>query len=438
MHEPLPSTADALAATGKSVPDRASSLVRELQGLGFCPVLQRNACGPGTAGIGICMSVQTLQSCAMTRHWELQRVRALLFERCQVTLTLVDADTQPARQLEQVMRQLRRVSGAPCIDRRQLGLALPGRYLPLPAYHLMSRVWLGNGPRYVLLDEAGPDVNVALGAGRAVFSTLYQQRERQRALTPAYGSSLRSRCALLPDEPGVALCQPFAVLAPAASAWLPVSFNLCRFSDHRGRLRMAELFAALRRGLRLADSLLDELYWPDLRQRQDARENRRIAFLPEGIGDLVVLRRGDPSAIKCLRSLDQLLAAIHDCLWDESQQLACSRGVLPALAARNTLHKVPDAARQHWRQRWQEALAQVAVRHRNLLVLSPYSVLPQNGAAAAAFSDLLPLLAYADALCFACRPAFSGWRFDEFRAFHKRAAAVIRRRNAATFVATGV
>lgn len=436
MHEPARSEADRCAPGAGVVPQRVNQTLHNLRELGLLPALARGSCGLMSAGIGLQQSVAALDTCVATRRWELQRIRALLFERCQVNLTLVDIDQQPARQLERVLCQLRRASSAICIDRRQLGLALPGRYLPLPAYLLMSRVWLGAGPRYVVLDEAESGGGTA--AGRALFSTLYQQRERGRALVPVHGSCLRSRCALLPDERGAAVCAPFAVLAPANSAWLPVSFNLCRYSDSHGRLNESALFDALRQGLRLADSLFDELYWPDAQQRRDAHENRRIAFFPQGIGDLVSLRRADPATIECLRELDQLLAAIHQCLWDESRRLAQARGLLPALAARETLQAVPAAARDHWRQRWRDTLTQVAVRHRNLLVMSPYALLPQNGAPGSGFTDLLPLLAYADALAYAGRPSFSNWRLDEFRAFHQRAAAVIRRRNAATFVATGV
>lgn len=415
----------------------AVGIVRKLQQLGINPALQFSACGPTTGGVGVELSVRTLDTCRLSRHWELARVRALLLERSAVTVTLIDAGQHCARQLERLLRHLRRASSAPCIDRRRLGLTLRSQSLPLPAYLVMSRVWLGDGPRYVMLDEtqsAG-----ATDSERAVFSTLYQQRTRQRSLSPVYGGGLRSRCPLLPDENGTALTAPFALLAPASSAWLPLSFNLCRFCDRHGRLRQAELLAALRAALGLADQLLDHLYWSDASQRLDARENRRIAFLPEGIGDLVLLQRADPAAMDCLRTLDRLFAALHECLWDESRRLAAQRGVLPALAARNGLHNLPDAsARHHWRQRWQQAVAQVAVRHRNLLVMSPYALLPQNGASASAFADLLPLLSWADAVSFAGRPRFAGWRIEEYRAFHRRAAAVMRRRNATSLVATGV
>lgn len=439
----MPSASSKGAATCVATPpgrmDSASVKIRALRQLGFTVLLQRGDCGLLAPGIGIRLSVDAIDACNLSRHWEFSRIRALLFERCPVTLTLCDVSAQNGRQLERLLRHLHRASSAPCIDRRQLGVALPDSGFPLPAYLLMSRIWLGNGPRYVILEDNNRKTAADRAAQRALFSTLYQQRLRQRTLEATYGLALRSRCALLPDETGTSISAPLALVGPPDSAWLPLKLNLCRYCDSRGRLHEAELHDALRSGLRIADALFDQLYWPDSRQRSDARENRRIAFLVEGIGDLVVLRRDNPSSIACLRRLDRLLAGIHASLWDESGRLAKKRGLLPALSARNPLLHLPaGAARQNWRDRWQDALAHTAVRHRNLLVLSPYALLPHNGATDPEFTDLLPLLAYADALSFADRPSFAGWCLDEFRAFHLRAAAVLRRRNAASFIATGV
>lgn len=416
----------------------AGDLTRALSQLGFYPEVRHSACGLTTGAIGINLSVQAMLTCNVTRRWHTQRIRRLLFERSAVTLTLQDVGRHTPRELESVLRLLHRASSAPCIDRQWFGLVLPGRELPLPAYLLMSRIWLGSGPRYAMLVD-DPARSPSPGEGGALLSSLYQQRCRARSLSPVFATGLRSRCALLPDETGPGICTPLALVGPPNSAWLPIRFNLCRFADRFGAIREAELHAALRRALRIADAVFDHLYWPDTHQRHDARENRRIAFIPEGIGDLVLLQRADPAGLACQRALDRLLAGVHACLWDESQCLASSRGILPALAARDPLqHLTKDGMQSRWRLRWQQALARSAVRHRNLLALSPYALLPRNQAHDAGFTDLLPLLAYADTLCFAGRRSFAGWRIDEFRAFYQRAQAVMRRRNSATFVATGV
>ena len=78
------------------------------------------------------------------------------------------------------------------------------------------------------------------------------------------------------------------------------------------------------------------------------------------------------------------------------------------------------------------------MRHRNLLVLSPYAVLPAGARSAADYLHLLPVLAHADAFAFGEPPTacFSGAR--EFAQFHRQAWAVMQRRHAASLVAAGV
>jgi hypothetical protein len=97
-----------------------------------------------------------------------------------------------------------------------------------------------------------------------------------------------------------------------------------------------------------------------------------------------------------------------------------------------------EAHNRAWSERWQNAMVTAQVRHRNLLVMSPYSVLPRQGSISRDYVDLLPLIAHSDALSFACPPIFPGWTAAEFTAFHRRAWAVIQRRNAASFIAAGV
>jgi hypothetical protein len=96
------------------------------------------------------------------------------------------------------------------------------------------------------------------------------------------------------------------------------------------------------------------------------------------------------------------------------------------------------ARRNDWHRRWRRALANSAVRHRNLLVLSPYSVLPAADHSVIDLIDLLPALHHADAFSFA-NPRSDGCRnADEFATFHRRAFAVMQRRNAASLIAAGV
>lgn len=424
----------ASAAAGPRVP--VGEFVRRLRDSGLRPLLLPGPHGNGTNSIGVNVSVAELAECRVARRWHMHRIRALLLQGCAVTLTFRDNDASDPRALETVLRYLHVASSAPCVDRRRLALAIEGEGLPLPAYLLMSRIWLGAGPRYVILPGDTAGIPCSPAPDRALYSSLFQHRQRGRAMSPVFEAGLRSRCPLLPDEAARGFVTPLALAGSPGSAWLPIRFDVCRYADRRGRLRETELLGALRSGLAQADRLFDELHWADAQQRHDARQNRRIVFLPDGLGDLVVLRRADPSGIACLRALDRLLAKMHDCLWNESQRLARTRGVLPALAARDPSRQLPcGSTRRRWRERWRSALAQSAVRHRNLLALSPYGLLPRGAPGNAAFTDLLPLLAYADTLCFAGPVSFPGWRVDEFSAFLRRARAVMHRRNSATFVA---
>jgi hypothetical protein len=73
-----------------------------------------------------------------------------------------------------------------------------------------------------------------------------------------------------------------------------------------------------------------------------------------------------------------------------------------------------------------------------MLVMSPYSVLPGRSNVSAEFADLLPVLHHADAFGFS-PPRVDGFRSrEEFANFHRRAWAVMQRRNAASLVAAGV
>ena len=432
-----PAVTPASDATMREVRQLADALLR----LGLAPALRNHAGGFEVPGIGLQPSLLAPVGRRQAVRQELARIRAMLFARSAVTVSLSAAHCSSARDLERILRQLQRATSAPCIDRRQLGLLLPGRQLPLPAYLLMSRVWLGDGPRYAILDHNLPRgrQTSADPAAQALFSALYQSRSRRRPLSPVYRACARSRCALLPDENADTVTGAFELLAPASSAWLPVGVDLCRFCDRNGKLHEAALFAALREGLQLADQLFDFIDWRDARQRRDARENRRIGFMLQGIGDLLILQRINPSSMECLRALDRLVAKIHACLWNASRSLARTTGLLPSLDARDPTRNISDVhSRADWRRRWQDALTRAAVRHRNLLVMSPYSLLPRSGACAPAFADLMPLLAYADVLSFAGKPRFAHWSYDDYRAFHSRAVAVMQRRNAASFVATGV
>ena len=428
------------AAADRSAAHRrpmARTLLNTLYSLGFRADV-RAACGQlSGSGLGSSVSVRQLAAEPAQRALEFSRLRASLLRGTATNLGLSDAGDGASRRVECLLRQLRRRLDAPCVDLQQLGLTVHADEMPLPAFLLMSKVLLGAGPRYVMLDAGHMQKRVP-GSAEAAWTALYQQRCRRWGLRPVYAGDARTRCPLLADERSAAVLAPHGLLVPADSAWLTLEFNLCRYANSRGALDCDALLQTLRSSLQIADALFDCLHWSDRAQRQDALCNRRIAFVMQGIGDLVQLRRTDPTGINCLRELDQLVAAVHNCLWEQSRQLAGQHGLLPALAERDPCRGIADGPqRRNWQQRWHAALESAAVRHRNLLAISPYAVLPQSGAATTGFADLLPLLAHADVCGYASPPPFTGWSINEFKHFHRRAFAIMQRRNAATFVCGG-
>ena len=84
------------------------------------------------------------------------------------------------------------------------------------------------------------------------------------------------------------------------------------------------------------------------------------------------------------------------------------------------------------------ALAAVGTRHRNLLAMSPASVLPARARFDRASFELLPLLEHADAWCIPPASLQAELNLNEFRELHRRSWAVLQRRNGRRLVAEQV
>jgi hypothetical protein len=129
---------------------------------------------------------------------------------------------------------------------------------------------------------------------------------------------------------------------------------------------------------------------------------------------------------------------VHAGLSARSRSLAAAIAPLPVLTERVPGAGCRDEAhRVDWHERWRAAVRQVQVRHRNLLALSPWSLLPRQGQVSPAFVDLAPLLAHADALGFGLQRVPAAWSMADFRYFRARVVAQVKRMNATTFIAVG-
>lgn len=318
------------------------------------------------------------------------------------------------------------------LDPAAVGLSVSVRQIPLQAFQVLGSGLSGGGPRFVHLDAACARTGgrQSLAGEDQVWAYLWRNRQLQTPLQPVYGAAVRTACSLLSDEAATCVLPVSGVQVPAKSAWLPVNVHLTGFADDTGSIDWARLLPALAEAVEIAESIFELLHWPHSDQQTDAVSNRRLAFTLSGLGELIARSGRNPRAHESLKWLGEIVARIRQTLWHRSRLLAQSHAPLPALIDADPASSCKDERwREEWRRCWQAALNESAVRHRNMLVLSPYSVLPEGVADGVAYTDLLPVIALADAVSFGGAPDFADWSLREFTAFHRRASAVFRQQN---------
>lgn len=242
------------------------------------------------------------------------------------------------------------------------------------------------------------------------------------AVAPVFDGRAGSVCPLAgPEasdsvEPGLGQC------APSGSARIAFDFDLCCFVDARGRIDRLYLARTLRDVLRMADNLHDAVRWPLEELREDAAAHRRIALHVTGIGDTVCRLGLDPAHFATLERMVDTLAFVRACAFRCSRRLARRRSPFPGLQAERMIELLP---RPDLQAEVRARIRQNATRNRELLVLSPWSVLPEQstGADALPYFNLLPLLRFADGIGF--RPARRTRRLtaEQFERFMRRAWA---------------
>ena len=427
-----------------SATDIARGLADSLQDLGLAPGLLVSASGITAGGADLQVWPQEIGRCEAAMEHFLNRLAGLIYDGIPVTLSLKElgSDDGGIEDLEMTCSAVRCFFDADQALLSKIGLCLHSHQIPLQAYLLISRMLLGPGPRYLILDSLQmkhhQNSRVQEETERN-WSFLWRQRDLAIPLLPAYGAGVRTGCPLLGDEAAEAIVPLHGIQVPTGTAWLPIRLYLPHFADDKGQIGWPVLQSALESSVDLGDQLLDVLSWATTSQRSDAFLNRRIAIEISGIGDLVQMHGNDPGCLKCLQWVDGIIRRVRKTLWDRSHVIAHQAGLLPALARSDPSGGLCDHShRQNWQRRWHLALASSAVRHRNLLVISPYSVLPEAGDNTAAFTDLLPVLVHADAYSFASPPPLDGWKIGDFMRFHRRAWAVMQQHNASSLIAAGV
>ncbi|MDJ0751458.1 MAG: hypothetical protein QNJ11_18380 [Woeseiaceae bacterium] len=252
------------------------------------------------------------------------------------------------------------------------------------------------------------------------------------ALLPA---GVVSSCPLLPDETADSVYLPTMSLVPGDSAWISFELDLMRFACARGDLRMIELEARLRECVDAGEQRHDEAEWANSAMSHDSAMNRRLSVFVRGWGDLVRRRGEDPVCLPVLGELEQLARHIESVLVDASRTIATRDGYCPAIDAAGV------RVQRHGREmatRWQRAVRANAMRHRNLLTLSPWDVFPRYDEANARYMNLLPVIRCANSVSFRRDVRISHWGVAEFRSFHERVGAILRRSGNGSLVAKRV
>lgn len=435
-----PSTPDLVESAG------VDACLRYLRKHRVIPHLIKTRYGPGAGGLALRVSVSSYLDSPSAAGELHDRLRHILDCYVPVTLALTDpghenAATDTRHMLEEFCSTLRDALPAHSLEHGLVGTSIRSHVVPLQAYLVITSV-LGKGPRFVMLDslqmQHHADARVQ-ATTEANWLELWHRRQSARTAQAVYAESVRSHCSLLADEKTASILPTLAMPVPAESAWLPVELFLPDFADGRGHLNMPAVRAALRACLEANESLATQLCWSSELQRLDSRTNNRIALLLTGLGDLVAARRMQATEIHCLRWADSIVRAVQGELLNTSREMARNKETLPSLLQSDPSNVWHNFEQQHsWSSRWHQTLQAEAVRHRNLLVLSPYSVLPRGSKCSPDFTDLLPVLEHADAISFCKAPTFANWNVSEFSRFHRRAWAVIMRGNPRQHVAAGV
>ena len=313
------------------------------------------------------------------------------------------------------------------VNKTALEITLTGQTPQPGAAWQIRRDVLSAGPLNIICDE--PSMSA-----REFWLQLWDLRAETN-VRAAFWPLVTSPCALLTAEHADNILPGLGLQASSESAWITATLSLNDYADSRGELDDAALTLALDDVFAEADLAHTNAQWPTAVMQHDAWMNRRLAIRVEGLADYAKRCGLAPEQHATLQRLRQILLRIRQVLRQCSQQQAKMNGLLPAIGLHNPAGKLPAGPqRDRWESRWLSAVEQAAVRHRNMLVLSPWALFPR-GNADLRWMDLLPLLRLADACVFRDRPDISNWNINEFKHFHRRTWALMRRIEADTLVA---
>lgn len=252
-----------------------------------------------------------------------------------------------------------------------------------------------------LLEAAGQPTSGgtghAPGDGRRLWGGLTELAHRDPGVSLVLQHTTRPSCTLAAGERGDAVLPRSLFEARAATAWLAFEVDLaaCYAAALRPDPDLGAMRRLLRAGLRLADNLMDQLDWASPELGQDALVNRRLAVHFTGLGDVVDRLQADPTAFSTVQATTRRLKLLRRLLIRESNRLARARGTYPGLEVRDVACTLSRNFGADYARR---ILRQAGLRHRHLLVLSPFGVFPRCAPRHPpdAYLHLLPVLCCAD------------------------------------------
>lgn len=273
---------------------------------------------------------------------------------------------------------------------------------------------------YFVVDS---DREVSPQQSALVWQRLWEMRDLA-PITAVLPAVVSSPCPLLPDEAAPAIAVPMQSQVPEDSAWIPLEVDLRKFLAGNGELRRDALDATLRARVAEGEHRHDASNWSSRARHRDSRLNRRLSVFVRGWGDVVAQSEVDPSSIEALRDVRALASYVSNTLVSASRILAERHGHCPALDVAG------ESVLRHGSEmdlRWRRAIADNALRHRNLLTLSPWDVFPRYEPADLRYLNLLPMLACANSVSYRRDVDIGHWNVNEFKSFYTRVSAILQR-----------
>jgi hypothetical protein len=380
------------------------------------------------AGAALSINVTTILDSHSAALLLRQQVYDLACAGERPTLTLLDlgAGKKARSRFAEVCRLIRRTLDDANVSSQDVGVVIDAASMPPREAWRIRREQLGIGLLFACLPQRTlPD---------AFWREAWQLRGNH-LVRLVYAPHVVSQTRLLPDERSPGVSGDACLQVPTGTAWVTAEIDLDEFVDEAGIADEIRLGQCLGEVVERGDRVHSSMRWPTAQMRHDAWLNRRLAINLKGAGALMRRRKLDPGTFVALGEMNELLAEVRQTLFSATHRLASRDGIVPALDQADPGRLLPGGRiGEGWAWRWRQALEAAAVRNRNLVAFSPWSIFP-HGTADFRYANLLPLLRHADVCCFDEPRDINGWNLHDFKGFHQRAAAVLHQRGAAHQIA---